>query len=206
MESESTPPVTQQEALASLQEIDRIMRQVRRSIGAGPTAALLILWGVIWVIGFAAMQFAPRLGSWLWIALDVAGVIGSLVWGPWVRKTPARKAHAGRIGLSWLVLFGYAALWSGVLAPWEWTSDQLWATHGLLLVHKLAAFWALVCMFAYVLMGLWLDRFFLYLGLLVTVATLAGFWLTPAYFFAWMAIAGGGALIAAGGFIRRSWK
>ena len=61
-------------------------------------------------------------------------------------------------------------------------------------------------MFAYVIMGLWLDRFLLWLGVLVTVTTLIGFFFAPHYFFLWAAAAGGGSLVVSGAFIRKFWR
>jgi hypothetical protein len=61
-------------------------------------------------------------------------------------------------------------------------------------------------MFGYLVMGLWLGRFFLWLGLLVTATTLVGYYFVSDYFFLWMALTGGGSLIAAGVFIRKFWR
>ena len=72
--------------------------------------------------------------------------------------------------------------------------------------RKISAYWATVPMFAYIIMGLWLDRFFLVLGTLVTLATLAGYYFITDYFFLWMAVVGGGSLVAGGVFIRKNWK
>jgi hypothetical protein len=44
------------------------------------------------------------------------------------------------------------------------------------------------------------------MGLIVTALTIAGFFLLPAWFYLWMAIASGGSLILSGLFIRKFWR
>src|SRR5690606_28205286 len=92
--------ITPDEAAAALAAIETTAgrTQTRRSYRiAGP---VLILWGVIWLAGYGALDFVPRpQWSWLWLALDLAGVAGTI----------------------WLVLRGLAA--TGVraagLAAWR---------------------------------------------------------------------------------------
>jgi hypothetical protein len=55
-------------------------------------------------------------------------------------------------------------------------------------------------------MGLWLDRILSWLGALITVGTLVAFYFSPNYFFLWIAIGGGGALVASGAVIWRCWR
>ncbi len=82
----------------------------------------------------------------------------------------------------------------------------VWLDYGRVVEHKMAVLWVTACMLAYVVMGLWLDRFLTWLGAAVTVATVIGFLFAPHYFFLWTAAAGGGALVISGVFIRRFWR
>jgi hypothetical protein len=61
-------------------------------------------------------------------------------------------------------------------------------------------------MFAYVVTGLWLEHFMVWLGLVVTALTVIGLFLLPSYFYIWMAVVGGGTLAGTGLFIRNRWK
>ena len=63
-----------------------------------------------------------------------------------------------------------------------------------------------VAMQAYVVAGLWTDTYLLWAGLLVTVLVLAGVVLFPAIFWIWMAVCGGGTLIATGFYVRHGWR
>jgi hypothetical protein len=206
MEQEQLPPITPEEARASLAEIDRIILHTRQTIARAGSAPIVILWGIIWMIGFADVQFFPQSPHWFWMILDLVGIVGSFRLGRWGRKSPTKNNYGGRIGISWLVLFAFGGIWLCLLGPWDLLTSQQMAHHGLELDRKIAAFWCTVPMFAYVLMGLWLDRFFIWLGALVTVATLVGYYGIENYFFLWMAVVGGGSLVAGGLFIRKNWK
>ncbi len=95
---------------------------------------------------------------------------------------------------------------ASLLGPWDLLNAHELARHAPQINRKIAAFWATVPMFAYILIGLWLDRFFIWLGALVTVATVVGYYFIGEYFYLWMAVCGGGALIASGLFIRKNWN
>jgi hypothetical protein len=204
MNKESNSPVTRQEALSALDEIERVSHHVRRTLATGVMSSMLILWGVIWIAGFSAEQFAPHAYR-VWLALDAIGIAVSLFLGVWSRKPAVEGPSPGRIGACWLILFAYAALWSFLLVPSGALSGPGWAGYAPVLEQKMALLWVTVCMFAYVVMGLWLDRFLLWLGLLVTVASLAGFFFVQPYFYLWVAVAGGGSLVVSGLFIRKAW-
>jgi hypothetical protein len=205
MDSEQLHPISAEEARSSLAEIDRIGCHIRRTIAAGRSAYLLILWGSIWIIGFLAEQFFRASGSRLWLGLDAIGIAASFL-TRWRRNAPVKDPNNTRIGLSWMVLFLYAALWCSLIAPWEIAHNPGWLAYAPFMERKMALLWVTVCMFAYVLIGLWLDRFFLWLGGLVTLAAVLGYFFIAHYFFLWIAIAGGGSLIVSGLFIRNSWR
>jgi hypothetical protein len=65
-------------------------------------------------------------------------------------------------------------------------------------------FWQTLVMFSYVLAGFWVGRFFLYLGLVVIVLILIGYYLSGPWFTLWLAVVFGGGLIAGGLWLRRS--
>ena len=65
-------------------------------------------------------------------------------------------------------------------------------------------FWA--ALLAAVVAGLWTDTYLLWAGLLVTVLVPAGVVLFPGIFWIWMAVCGGGTLIATGFYVRHGWR
>lgn len=203
MNSNFDNPVSREEARTALEEIDRVGIQVRRSIASGSMASMLMLWGVIWIIGFSAQQYIAHAYR-LWLVLDVVGLAATFLLAS--RKSPIKGPSLGRIWVSWLALFVYASFWCGLLVPQGMAHGTGWVAYGPVLERKMAVLWVTVCMFAYVVMGLWLDRFLSWLGALITVGTLVAFYFSPNHFFLWIAIGGGGALVASGAFIWKRWR
>lgn len=181
--------ISKKEAQESLAEIDSTISQTQKAVGHF-TGYILMIWGVVWAASFSATQFSPHISGWFTLALDAIGFIGTWIC---IRKSKAKfgRPGGGRIGLAWLILFGYMILWGFLLQPTGRAS---------------MAFYSTVCMCAYVMMGLWLSRFLLWLGLIVTVLIVVGFYLLPTWFALWLAVTGGGALFLAGLSICKSWK
>ncbi len=205
MNEEMTQPPSQAEARAALAEVDRIIDQTRRALAQGPSAALLILWGCIWLAADVTTQFYPAAMQWLWWVLDGVGILGSW-WIGACHGAKIKSPGAWRYGVFWLVLFAYAALWVCLLLPVNWPQTDLQWEHFEPVYRRITAYIHTIPMFAYVVGGLWLGRFFVWLGLLVTALIVVGLWFVPHYYYLWLGIAGGGSLIVAGVFIRKFWK
>jgi len=205
MNEEMTQPPSQAEARAALAEVDHIIGQTRVALAQGPSAPLLILWGCIWLAADLTTQFYPVAMQWLWWVLDAVGILGSC----WVGArygAKIKRPGAWRYGVFWLVLFSYSALWLCLLLPIQWPqTDQQWE-HFEPIYRRITAYAHTIPMFAYVVGGMWLGRFFVWLGLLVTALIVVGLWLVPNYYYLWLAISGGGSLIVAGVFIQKFWK
>ncbi len=137
----------------------------------------------------------------------MVGIVSSLFVGSWRRNPPIKSPYSGRIGLAWIVLLAYGALWVGLLFPWEMMHTGGWHEFAPLIARKVSAYAVTVCMFAYVALGLLLlDRFLLFLGLLVTLTTLFGYFFISDYFQLWVAATGGGSLLVSGLFVRKTWR
>jgi hypothetical protein len=202
MEQEQVPPVTKAEALAALQEIDRVILLTRQTIARAGSAPIVIMWGIIWMVGYTCTQFLPDQAGWFWTVLDIGGIMGSFAFRKWSAHSPVKNPNSARIGISWLVLIGFGVIWLFLLRPWQGAKVSDVPDLG----HRISAYWATVPMFAYVIMGLWLDRFFIWLGAIVTIATVAGYIYIGNYFYLWMAVVGGGSLVVGGAFIKKFWK
>ncbi len=189
-------PIDPAAARLALEDIERVAGRVRKVIAHGPASAMLMLWGCVWAAGFSITEFAPAHSGKGWIIVDLAGIIGSIVIALFPKTPIAGKADL-RVGIFWIVLFLYAGLWFWMLHPVNGRPAN---------GNVIGGYWATVPMFAYVVGGLWLSRFFVYLGLIVTLLTVLGLTLFPAHFNLWMAILGGGSLFVAGVFIRLNWR
>jgi hypothetical protein len=202
MNPDLPPPVTKDEAAAALAEIDRVIEQTRKIISHGSASPVLLLWGVIWVVGFADTQFYPGSAGRVWMLLNVAGMAATFALTLSRRsiKSPISKLIFG----SWCVLIGYGTLWLLLLAPW--VMPGMTRAHAPPWGVRIPAFFCTVSMCGYVIMGLWLSRFFLWVGLVVTAITVIGYYALPDWFYLWMAVFGGGSFLATGLFTRKYWR
>src|ERR1700735_3118605 len=120
--------VSRKEAQESLDEIESVILHTRQALAHGVSSIMLILWGVIWVVGYSGTQFYPQRAGLLWPLLIVIGAVASWIVGARRRSTP-RNANGGRIGAFWLVLFGYSALWLVLLHPTQLPAGAEWANY-----------------------------------------------------------------------------
>jgi hypothetical protein len=185
--------VSSQEAQESLRLVEDTQARWRKAIGASYASGLLLLWGGIWIIAYATMYFSPQTAGYVFTALDTLGIGGTvLIARRWPLKGPEARATSLGIAALWLLLSLYALIWIALLRPT--TSNQI------------GAFLCTVGMFGYVVIGLWFrSPFMIGLGLTVTALTIGGFYLIPRYFYLWIALAGGGAVMGTGLYIRR-WR
>ncbi len=183
--------VSPREAESTLADVASTTQRAQRAIVAGHAGSLLILWGFLWMLGFAANHFVRVNEGLIWAPIGCLG--GLLSWWIGFRDPrPLLSPEVQRVGQLFLALLAFGGIWAILLHPFN---------H-----HHFNAYIASVFMFGYVVMGLWLGRLFLWLGLGVTAGILAGRFLLPGWLDLWIAITGGGTLAAAGVYIRRAWK
>jgi len=180
-----------QDAMDDLKAIREIMERARRT-SDGFGGWFMVLWGVIWFLGFTGTHILLHLqreqaSNWLWALLDSLGILGSIYLGiRMARRARTRSSTLwGSILLWWLSL----AAFDGALI-WKF---QLY-TNGL----HMALLIVLTIALGYVQFGLFthwsISVIGLFLGLLAVVLAT---WL-PAYFNLGIAVLGGGALIGGG--------
>ncbi|MFZ0034045.1 MAG: hypothetical protein WAK60_03525 [Sedimentisphaerales bacterium] len=182
----------------SLAMVDDVMVQTRKAIASTYANPLLILWGIIWVAAFTATHFYLNYAGYIFTALDIVGCIGTFIilWifhtKPSVRTQGAQKKDWHLLWF-WLLLFTYVFIWLEILAPFN----------GL----QLNAVFSTAAMFAYTVIGLRFNSYFMvWLGLAVTATTLIGFYFLQHYYCLWMAFTGGGAILCTGLYIRFRWR
>ncbi len=177
-------------AQSALDDIAQVEARTKQAAIYGASSATAILWGVVVTFGYVLNQFYPAEAGPIWLGIWSVGLIGT---GLIIRRTQARSlaSHqvAGQAVLTQavMILFGFLFLW--LLPP---ASSR-----------QLAVFWPLLFMMGYVIAGLWLGRFFAFCGLVVSALTVIGYLYSGPWLLLWMAICNGGALIAAGLYLRR---
>lgn len=185
-------PTEAEEALAAIQTM---VQKTRRAISSSGAYMFLIVWGIIWLLGFLGSQFLPQeIGGYAWMILDILGGILSAIIG--IRMGRAVRSSSPvtsgkRIGLFWSLLFLYCVAALAV----SWPADG----------KQLSMYIILFVMVGWIAMGLLLSFASVWPGLIITVLALVGYFLLPDIFYLWMAILGGGGMIALGLYIRSRW-
>ena len=182
--------ISPSEAEKTLDSIRETEDQMRKAMNASGGGYQMLVWGVIMLIGYTLNQFADHLTTAIvagtWIVLSVIGNAVSVVMS--IRM--ARKFHSplgARIGamLPIFILFGVVgAFFVHPTGPREIN----------LLIYLLVMLWL-------AMVGLWGNISVLWISLIFTGLMLSGYAVLPDYFFLWLAIVGGGAMIGSGLFL-----
>ena len=185
-------PSEAEEALASIQAM---MTKTRRAISSSGAYIFLIIWGIVWLLGFLGSQFlSPVITGYAWAVLDTLGGILSAVYGIRMGRGLRNSSpflSGKRIGIFWLLNFIYCIAVVAVS----------WPTGG----KQMAMYIILFVMIGWIAMSLLLSFASIWPGLIITVLALVGFFLLPGIFYMWMAVLGGGGMIALGLYIRSRW-
>lgn len=179
-----------QQASELLTEIDAIGRRVRQSLLYHNASAFLMLWGAITGLGYSLTALAPAQAATGWLLLGGVGLAGSIAVGAISRRRAGVNTFDYRSALAFLLFVSFGLVWSVGIAGFT--------------PRQLGAFWPSYFMLPYVLVGLWLGRAFVVIGLGVIGLTLAGYLLAGAWFAPWMAVVNGGGLLLGGWWMRQA--
>jgi len=185
------------EAKEALAAIQKMMQKTRRSIASSGAHISLIITGIVWLIGFTCNQFLPdEMLPYVWIPVSILGSILATVLGIRMGKrvrSPSAAAIGKRIGFIWLLLSVYCI--AAIAVTWPLEENQL------------VALVVMFVMVGWLVMGLQLSTFSVWIwqGLVVIALVLVGYFLLPDFFYLWIAILGGGGMIASGLYIRSRW-
>lgn len=185
-------PNEAEEALAAIQAV---MQKTRRAIATSGAYKFLILWGIIWLLGFINSQYLPnQTASYVWMGLDIIGGILSAIIGIRLNRgvrSSLPTTSGRRIAFFWLLLFFYCV--AAVSVAWPVDGKQL----AMFIIFFMTVGW--------IAMGLLLSFASAWWGLGLLILALIGYFLFPSIFFLWMAILGGGGMIALGIYVRNRW-
>ena len=143
----------------------------------------LLVWGLVWTIGFSLTQLQPQFINWIWGTVLVLGIVGSAVLGilqgRWTRLVPGSQSAFvnSRIGIFYGVLYSFAVLF---LVVFPFTKLEV------------GLFWIMIVAFGSIIAGVWLKEFVsVWLGVGITVMAVLGYFLLPHYFWMWSAVFAG---------------
>jgi hypothetical protein len=182
--------IDSQQASEALAEIDDIVQRVRQSRIYYLNSLIMVLWGVLVFAGNIATWLWPRYGGYIWIAVDIAGVVGMFAISVSVYSRMGVRTFDVRMLVTFLLFFAFGYFCSNVLG--HFTPRQQ------------GTFWPIYFMLFYTIAGLWVGYAFVAIGAGITVLTLIGYFYIGEAFPLWMAFVNGGGLILGGLWMRRS--
>lgn len=180
--------LSQDQAAESLKEIDRTTRRSALAYSYASTSPYLIMWGLLWMIGYSVSDLSPKLAGSLWMALLVVGIAGGMLIGRRQRTAGLSQAMPTHPGLRFFVTFFAIGLFI----------TATYAIFGHAGLRQQAAFVPLIVALIYSVMGIWKGPRFLVMGIVIAALTLGGFFFLKEHFLLWMAVVGGGALVLGG--------
>ena len=178
--------LSREDAARALGDVDSAQARASTLAGYARQGDTLVAWGAMWLACNLVSQFAPPFAGRAWLAGTIAGVAATA----WANRQGSGRAKGRRTALTFLVVI---LLLCGVFAVSPPQSPA-----------ALDAVVSLCVAGGYGLLGVWAGRRWLLLGAALFVLILAGWFAAPAWFFLWMALAGGGALIVGGLWLRRA--
>jgi hypothetical protein len=179
-------PLTEAEAQAALADVNAAMAQSATLRGYQAMSPHLIIWGVVWVIGYSASYVLPAIAGVLWPALVVLGITGDIIAGRADRGGPMPPAIYGLMAVYGLFVVAVIL----VMQPQD--------------PRQTGAFFPLVIAAAYGAIGSFGAPRMLILGGALAALTLAGFFTLGQIFTLYMAVVAGGGLILGGLWLRRA--
>ena len=178
------------QAMDDLKAIREIMARTRRE-SSGGGGWFMILWGMVWVVGFSGSQFLlPQQAGWLWLCLNVPGIIITGVLLYRMGKRSHVKSPVSRLIVFWwltLIIFDVALVF---LFNLKTDRDIM-----LLAVLSIAM--------GYVQFGLFSHWLITVIGVIMAAVALGTTWLAPNYFYLMMGMVGGGVLVGSGAWMVR---
>jgi hypothetical protein len=176
--------LSSEEAQASLSQVEEAGRRSSQLYFYHRSSPHLIMWGVIWIIGYGGTGLFPSYGWRLWMGLIVIGCVGGILLG----RCPKPDGHtsgpyAWRMGALWAIILFFVSATYAIMHP---TLDR-----------QFCAYPALITGCAYMAVGLWHGLRYLISGIVVVALTLVGYYFIEPIFF-WFAAVGGGAMILTG--------
>ena len=91
--------LSSKEAAETLSDVERAGRRSAQAFGYRKASPHLILWGIIWVIGYSATDLRPADANLIWAALIAAGCIGGYVLGRGHERSPQAWRFFAVVGI-----------------------------------------------------------------------------------------------------------
>jgi hypothetical protein len=178
------------EADALLRGIAGTEKRTREFLVYARAGDFMILWGVLWVFGYAFGDHLWPHTRAFWWTLDAIGFVGTALLIRYARDCagPERRFLFVRPLISILALIGFGTMWT-TLAHFDGRAQS--------------AFWPTFCASLLFCFGLWAGRTLSIGAAAIVALTMAGYFWSGPWFDLWLAVTTGGGLILGGLWLRR---
>uniref|UniRef100_B0T1V4 Transmembrane protein n=1 Tax=Caulobacter sp. (strain K31) TaxID=366602 RepID=B0T1V4_CAUSK len=185
--------ISRTEAASALTDVESTAGRSRLLKGYHVAGPILMVWGVIWALGYSSMGLLPP-EQWglVWLVLDVVGVVATILLSR-PAKSVARSAAQSH---GWKIIAGVLAIlffYAATLTLFHPTS-----------IDATIAYPGVVTGLVYAGMGIAFAPRYLWIGAAVFAASLVGYFFFQPWLAFWMAAVGGGGLFVAGLWLRRA--
>jgi hypothetical protein len=185
--------ITGVEAASALADIERMQRRTTVAAGYNLASPHLVVWGLVWLLGYAACGMLP-LTRWgyAWLPLIVLGIAASVWFGVRTSARASGTVHKRAFERSILATIAITVFLScvgfvvGPIPP-----------------DSVIVIPALVLGLVYTLAGLATLPRYAWIGAIIFITTMAGYWLARPLLPFWIAGFGGGGLIVGGLWLRK---
>lgn len=175
-------------AAQALKDIADTQRRTAEFLGYRSAGLHVLVWGLVWLVGFGSAYLFPAAGPAVWLAGVATGAIASTVIG--MHQGRGRDESVNR--RVWFTVAVVLAF--GVVVP--------------SMLHlgprQSSLFWVLLMMSNYMVIGLWQGARFAILGATIALAACVSYIVSGDTFDLWMALLGGGGLLLGGAWLR--WR
>jgi hypothetical protein len=182
--------IDSKQAAKALTDIDDMVRRVRQSQVYNLSSLLMMWWGALVFAGNMATWLWPRYGDYIWIAVNIVGILGSIALSASGHSVTGARTFNARMLATYLLFFAFGYFCSNLLG--HFTPRQQ------------GTFWPIYFMLFYSIAGLWFGYAFIAIAVGISVLTLIGYFYIGAAFPLWMAFVNGAGLILGGVWMRRS--
>lgn len=173
------------EAATSLQDIASVERRTREALFYSGSSAIFILWGVLVAAGYGLMELYPRSAQMIWVTISAVGVVATVAIIAARRRACAGEQRDWRVIWAMAVLIVFGSVWAQLLGP-------------VVPPRLMYAFQPSLSLVAVILLGLWLGRSFILLGVAGLVLIAVGYVQDEPWMRLWMAAVQSGTFILGG--------
>lgn len=180
--------LTKDEAAAALADIQETTRRGATLRGYRIGGPILMLWGVIWMLGYLSMGLLPsHQWGWAWLVLDTIGIFGSILLSRPAEK--AARAAGVKAGDTTLKMIG------GMIVALAFVMSTFYVMRPTD-PNAYLAFPGLLVGAIYAAVGVFSARRYLAIGAVMFALTLVGFYAFPEALAFWMASASVGLFVS----------